>query len=270
VPRRSRATCRRTSAGGARRLPQRQVPDPGRHGHRGAGHRCLLHLPCRQLRHPRHGGRPIRTAIGRTGRAAKTGDAFTFVTREDEPLVKSIERVLGERIERRTLRIRLQKAAPHRDTEVRPAAARNPAPPDDGTAGTGEGPCGSFQPAEGPPCRSGSEGPSRRSGTVREQRHVRRSAPAEAGSHPHAGASRGPGSHRPGRRPVRTRAAGTGPAPAGRNSPDRRLSLSAYLDRKALAGNLPGPFRFFPSLPSRPVVQWSCTPASRRCGHGRG
>src|SRR5512137_3059939 len=39
--------------------------------------------------------------IGRTGRAAKTGDAFTFVTREDEPLVRSIERVLGSTIERR-------------------------------------------------------------------------------------------------------------------------------------------------------------------------
>ncbi|MEN8264738.1 MAG: DEAD/DEAH box helicase [Nitrospirota bacterium] len=41
--------------------------------------------------------------IGRTGRAAKTGDAFTFMTREDEPIVRSIERVLGEKVERRTL-----------------------------------------------------------------------------------------------------------------------------------------------------------------------
>ncbi len=41
--------------------------------------------------------------IGRTGRAAKTGDAFTFVTPEDEPLIGSIERVLGAKIERRTL-----------------------------------------------------------------------------------------------------------------------------------------------------------------------
>ncbi len=41
--------------------------------------------------------------IGRTGRAAKTGDAFTFMTKEDVPLVNSIERVLGEKIERRTL-----------------------------------------------------------------------------------------------------------------------------------------------------------------------
>jgi ATP-dependent RNA helicase RhlE len=41
--------------------------------------------------------------IGRTGRAAKTGDAFTFITREDDPMVRSIERVLGEKVERRTL-----------------------------------------------------------------------------------------------------------------------------------------------------------------------
>ncbi len=41
--------------------------------------------------------------IGRTGRVAKTGDAFTFITPEDEPQVRSIERVLGRKIERRML-----------------------------------------------------------------------------------------------------------------------------------------------------------------------
>jgi ATP-dependent RNA helicase RhlE len=41
--------------------------------------------------------------IGRTGRAEKTGDAFTFITREDEDIVRSIERVLGEKVERRTM-----------------------------------------------------------------------------------------------------------------------------------------------------------------------
>jgi ATP-dependent RNA helicase RhlE len=41
--------------------------------------------------------------IGRTGRAARTGDAFTFVTPEDRGFVGSIEQVLGEKIERRTL-----------------------------------------------------------------------------------------------------------------------------------------------------------------------
>jgi ATP-dependent RNA helicase RhlE len=66
--------------------------------------------------------------IGRTGRAAKTGDAFTFVSREDEPLVKSIERVLGEKIERRLLSdFDYDKAAPERDAEfARPPRAPQP------------------------------------------------------------------------------------------------------------------------------------------------
>ncbi|HQI25142.1 MAG TPA: C-terminal helicase domain-containing protein, partial [Smithella sp.] len=37
--------------------------------------------------------------IGRTGRAAKTGDAFTFVTGEDRGLAQSLERVLGEKLQ---------------------------------------------------------------------------------------------------------------------------------------------------------------------------
>lgn len=41
--------------------------------------------------------------IGRTGRAAKTGDAFTLFTREDAQMVRSIEGILGEKLERRTL-----------------------------------------------------------------------------------------------------------------------------------------------------------------------
>jgi ATP-dependent RNA helicase RhlE len=41
--------------------------------------------------------------IGRTGRAARNGDAFTFVTPEDESLIRGVERVLGSRIERRHL-----------------------------------------------------------------------------------------------------------------------------------------------------------------------
>ncbi len=41
--------------------------------------------------------------IGRTGRASKTGDAFTLITREDEQTIRSIERLLGSKIERRTI-----------------------------------------------------------------------------------------------------------------------------------------------------------------------
>ncbi|MDD4526667.1 MAG: DEAD/DEAH box helicase [Candidatus Margulisbacteria bacterium] len=39
--------------------------------------------------------------IGRTGRAERTGDAFTFVSDEDMSMVKLIERKLGETIERK-------------------------------------------------------------------------------------------------------------------------------------------------------------------------
>jgi len=65
--------------------------------------------------------------IGRTGRAAKTGDAFTFITRQDEEMVRSIERVLGEKVERRTLEgfdykksapaASLRAARPHRGAQ---------------------------------------------------------------------------------------------------------------------------------------------------------
>ncbi|MBI5740990.1 MAG: DEAD/DEAH box helicase [Nitrospirae bacterium] len=56
--------------------------------------------------------------IGRTGRAAKTGDAFTFTTREDNEMVRAIERVLGERVERRTLEgFNYKTPTPARDTE---------------------------------------------------------------------------------------------------------------------------------------------------------
>ena len=64
--------------------------------------------------------------IGRTGRNAKTGDAFTFITSEDEFMVRSIERVLHARIKRCTVTgFDYKKAAPSRDTEF----ARPPRPP---------------------------------------------------------------------------------------------------------------------------------------------
>ena len=56
--------------------------------------------------------------IGRTGRAAKTGDALTFVSPDDEPIVRSIEQVLGARIERRKVAgFDYAKTAPARDAE---------------------------------------------------------------------------------------------------------------------------------------------------------
>lgn len=41
--------------------------------------------------------------IGRTGRAELSGEAFTFASQDDEPMVRDIERLLGTRIERRQL-----------------------------------------------------------------------------------------------------------------------------------------------------------------------
>ncbi len=56
--------------------------------------------------------------IGRTGRAEKTGDAFTFITREDRAMVHSIENVLRAKVECRTLEgFDYKKPAPARDAE---------------------------------------------------------------------------------------------------------------------------------------------------------
>jgi ATP-dependent RNA helicase RhlE len=41
--------------------------------------------------------------IGRTGRIGKTGDAFTFVCAEDEPMVRALEKLLKAPIERRNI-----------------------------------------------------------------------------------------------------------------------------------------------------------------------
>lgn len=66
--------------------------------------------------------------IGRTGRAERSGDAFTLVTGEDKDVVREIERVLGNPIERRTVEgFNYNLAAPQRDREInrppRPSAA---------------------------------------------------------------------------------------------------------------------------------------------------
>jgi ATP-dependent RNA helicase RhlE len=41
--------------------------------------------------------------IGRTGRATQSGEAFTFITREDRDMVCAINRIIGSEIEQRTL-----------------------------------------------------------------------------------------------------------------------------------------------------------------------
>jgi ATP-dependent RNA helicase RhlE len=64
--------------------------------------------------------------IGRTGRAARTGDAFTFITHADGEIVSTIERTIGEKIERRFQKgFDYKKPAPHRDKESSGALARH-------------------------------------------------------------------------------------------------------------------------------------------------
>ncbi len=56
--------------------------------------------------------------IGRTGRNTKTGDAFTFITSEDEVMVRSIERVLHAKVQRCTVEgFDYKKAAPSHNAE---------------------------------------------------------------------------------------------------------------------------------------------------------
>jgi len=64
--------------------------------------------------------------IGRTGRAARSGDAFTLVTTDDTIMVRTIEKKLNAQIERRTIEgFDYSVPAPHKDSEF----ARPPMPP---------------------------------------------------------------------------------------------------------------------------------------------
>lgn len=67
--------------------------------------------------------------IGRTGRATRNGDAFTFVTREDKDLVRVLERRLNASLERRQLEgFDYNAAAPAREAEpARPRRTSRPA-----------------------------------------------------------------------------------------------------------------------------------------------
>jgi ATP-dependent RNA helicase RhlE len=77
--------------------------------------------------------------IGRTGRAAKTGDAYTMVASEDKSMVRSIERLLGNSIEHRTIEgFDYKKAAPARSAQpARSMPNRNGAPRNSRPAGAG-------------------------------------------------------------------------------------------------------------------------------------
>ncbi len=63
--------------------------------------------------------------IGRTGRASRTGDAYSFVTREDSVIVKAVERILRKPVESRLLKdFSCDKAMYNERAEV--LCARNP------------------------------------------------------------------------------------------------------------------------------------------------
>jgi ATP-dependent RNA helicase RhlE len=78
--------------------------------------------------------------IGRTGRAQLTGEAFTFMEQDDEPMVRAIERVLGSPVERRRVagfdyggaypasKPASQGYADHRPQQGRGGATHAPAP----------------------------------------------------------------------------------------------------------------------------------------------
>jgi len=65
--------------------------------------------------------------IGRTGRVDNTGDAITFVTAEDAPMVRDLERVLGAKLEQRQLPgFDYNKPAPERSGGSRGRSAGRP------------------------------------------------------------------------------------------------------------------------------------------------
>ncbi len=78
--------------------------------------------------------------IGRTGRAARSGDAFTLVTGDDSAMIRTIERALGAPLERRTVAgFDYCVPAPRKETEFAHAPrqrqpARRPDPREKGNA----------------------------------------------------------------------------------------------------------------------------------------
>ncbi len=86
--------------------------------------------------------------IGRTGRAARSGDAYTLVTGEDTAMVRDIEHVLGGPIERRTVDgFDYKASAPQKDTEFnRPPRQYTPARKNGGSKQPGKPRGNTYQP----------------------------------------------------------------------------------------------------------------------------
>jgi ATP-dependent RNA helicase RhlE len=65
--------------------------------------------------------------IGRTGRAEAAGDAISFITLEDGPAVRDLEKMIGRRIERRSVQ-GFEHSASTMMSAHHPAPSRRPAP----------------------------------------------------------------------------------------------------------------------------------------------
>jgi ATP-dependent RNA helicase RhlE len=95
--------------------------------------------------------------VGRTARAAATGDAFTFVSPAEEDDLRRIERVLGKRLPRVTVpdfdyssRAEGQLEAPGRRNSPRPTHGKPRPPNRPGAAGPGKGPGAAARPPRDP------------------------------------------------------------------------------------------------------------------------
>jgi ATP-dependent RNA helicase RhlE len=97
--------------------------------------------------------------IGRTGRATREGEAFTFVTREDEPMVRRLERVMKQSLERATFEdfdyaAPPKPKQPREPREARPQGQRNSRPPSQRTS-NGNGSNGHSRGSRPPGVRPG-------------------------------------------------------------------------------------------------------------------
>jgi len=65
--------------------------------------------------------------IGRTGRAERSGDAFTLVTPDDSDMVRALEKIMSEPLPRQTLSDFDYKASPPAPVFAQPDSRRAPA-----------------------------------------------------------------------------------------------------------------------------------------------
>lgn len=137
--------------------------------------------------------------IGRTGRALRSGDAFSFVTQDDESVVRDIERVLGARIDRRSVP-GLEQRSPAEPPAVKPRAARQASRETDSKRGRRQRTKGKDPQQQ--KSRPASQEPRRTSGTDHFRRprgtDEDRSAPGHRDSRSRAAHPSGSQKHKPG------------------------------------------------------------------------